>query len=134
MHDFINFLNSYPLWVRIAVVSMFITILVLLIFFKQNDRKINSELNHGLDEYEAKVLAFLATPNLPSQITPAYAAHMIGTHEINIMKAARSLQQKKLILFAHVSNTTVEIVINEEWWLILLEKGREFLGRNKLLN
>ena len=109
MHDFINFLNSYPLWVRIAVVSMFIAILVLLIFFKQNDRKINSELNHGLDEYEAKVLALLATPNLPNQITPAYAAHMIGTHEINIMKAARSLEQKKLILFAHISNTTNEM-------------------------
>ena len=134
MHDFINSLNSYPLWVRIAVVSMFIAILILLIFFKPTDKTINTNLNRGLDEYESKVLAFLATPDLPGQVTPAFVAHMIGTHEINIRKAAKSLEQKKLILFAKASNTTDEIVTHEEWWLILLEEGREFLGRNKLLN
>jgi hypothetical protein len=113
---------------------MFTAILILLIFFKPNDKTINEDLNHGLDEYETKVLTFLAAPGLPGQVTPKYVAHMLGTHEINIRKAAKSLEQKRLILFAHASNTRNEIVTHEEWWLILLEKGREFLGKNKLLD
>jgi len=140
MTDFINFLNAYTLWVRLAVVSMFMAIVILLVFFKASSKEVNVEdrvshsASHGLEEFEEKVLIFLATPDLPGQVTPGYVAHMIATHEINVRKAAKELEEKKLIIFAHVENTDGDTVVSEEWWLILLEKGREFLGEHKLLN
>ena len=139
MTDFISFLNAYPLWVRLAVVGMLTGIAVLLVFFKPVPKDVRVETgliqtpSHGLEEYEEKVLVFLATPDLPDQITPEFVARMIGTHEINVRKAAKSLDQKKLLLFAHVNNTDGDVVVSEEWWLILLDEGRKFLGEHKLL-
>jgi hypothetical protein len=80
----------------------------------------------GLDATQLQILTILSEPHRDVPRTN-YLAHRMKTHEYKVRIAGQTLEEKGIVHFVHFSP-------EDEYGLLLHEKGRRFVVEHKLLD
>ncbi|MAA87937.1 MAG: hypothetical protein CME39_09820 [Haliea sp.] len=134
MNEFIKFITSYPVWVRISLIGLCVSAAILLLFFKSEppseDQTLKTKLNNlGITQLDLEILILITEPYELDARTTRWIAAKLNEHEINVKYSRSNLIRKGLILDAQQSsdgNTHEDLIL-------INEKGRRFLAENGFL-
>lgn len=130
----IDFINSYPVWVRVAVFVLLILIGGLLVFFRGADKTDEThDYSHlGLSDFDVRLLRVLAEPHRGEIPRTEYLAYRLETHEQNVRHSAKALEERGLVWL--IANYHDGVDDPQYYSVLIHDAGKEFLAEHRLLD